>query len=199
MKDIKTVVADNLTQLRKANKLTQAQLAEKFNYTDKAICRWEHGDTLPDINTLYALAEFYGVTMNDLVNPDFEIKDEERKEKTVLKYRLLISAVLLVFVWLLTLVIFITSIALGYNYWIIFVWAVPASCMLLLRLWRRQDIPGVFRVINCSVLIWTSITSVFLHLLFINGVNAWIFYLIGIPLQFLVILWKKIKEYKNNI
>ena len=199
MKDVKTVVAENLTQLRKANGLTQAQLAEKFNYSDKAICRWEHGETLPDINTLYALAEFYGVTMNDLVSPSFEAGEGEEKAKTVFKYRLVISAMLLAALWLCTVVVFITSIAWGRGYWIIFIWAIPASCIALSYLWRRSNMPAVLRIIIYSVFVWTFITAIFLHLLVINGVNAWMFYLIGIPLQLIIIFWQQIKKYKNNL
>jgi tellurite methyltransferase len=52
MENVKEIIAKNLTELRKANKLTQGALAEKLNYSDKAISRWEHAETLPDIETL---------------------------------------------------------------------------------------------------------------------------------------------------
>ena len=147
MDDVKSVVAENLAQLRKAHGLTQAQLAEKFNYSDKAVCRWERGDTLPDINILCAIADFYGVTMNDLVDPDFEAQDGEEGEKTLLKYRILISAMLLAAVWLLTVVIFVTTTAFKIPYWIIFVWAIPASCISILRIWRGNHLHYVLKII----------------------------------------------------
>ncbi len=199
MKDVKNIIAENLTQLRKAQGLTQAQLAEKFNYSDKAICRWEHGETLPDINTLYALCEFYRVTMNDLVSSDFEATDIDKSEKEVFKYRILTTAMVLAALWLLAVVVFITTIAYGYNYWIIFIWGVPVSCILILRLWRHHGIGVVPKIILHSIIIWTTITAVFLHLLCVTGVNAWMFYLIGLPMQCLVIIWQKLKEYRTNI
>ena len=52
MEDIKDIVAVNLTNLRKANKITQLELAEKLNYSDKAISKWERGESLPDVVTL---------------------------------------------------------------------------------------------------------------------------------------------------
>ena len=73
--DVKNIVARNLTMLRKNKGMTQAELAEQFNYSDKAVSRWEHGDTLPDINVLHQLCEFYGITMNDLVSEECRIEE----------------------------------------------------------------------------------------------------------------------------
>lgn len=199
MKDVKAVVAENLAQLRKAHGLTQAQLAEKFNYSDKAICRWEHGETLPDINTLCALAEFYGVTMNDLVSPDFEVSDSAKEAKMVFKYRLLLSSLLLASVWLLTVIIFITTMASPKPYWIIFIWAVPVSCLAIMRFWRGNSVHTAIKIIIYSLFVWSVITAVFLHLLIINGVNAWMLYLIGIPLEAIIIFWQQIKKYRDRI
>ena len=67
MKDIKPTIAKNLSFFRKQSGLTQAELAEKLNYSDKAVSRWEHGDTLPDINVLYQLCDFYGIDMTYIV------------------------------------------------------------------------------------------------------------------------------------
>lgn len=199
MKDVKMIVADNLSQLRKAHGFTQAQLAEKFNYSDKAICRWEHGDTLPDINMLCALADFYGVTMNDLVDPEFEAAATDKESKRVFKYRMLISAMMLAALWLLTVVVFITTIAFGKSYWIIFIWAVPASCFALMRFWRGHAVHWILKVITYSIFVWSTITAVFLHFLIINGVNAWMLYLIGIPLEAIIIFWQQIKKYRDKI
>ena len=199
MKDVKAVVAENLTALRKSRELTQAQLAEKFNYSDKAICRWERGDTLPDINTLYALTEFYGITMNDLVDSSFDVSVTDSKEKNLFKYRLLISVMLVSVVWLFATVFFTTGLTLfNYAYWLAFIWAIPLSCLVLARFWRRV-MPTALKIIIYSLFVWVLITAVFLHLLVVNGVNAWMFFLVGIPLEFIIILWQQMKYYKNNI
>ena len=199
MDDVKSIVAENLAQLRKAHGMTQAQLAEKFNYSDKAICRWERGDTLPDLNTLCAIADFYGVTMNDLISPDFEAQAEEKNEKEIFKYRFLISAMLLAAVWLLTVVVFITTTAFKHSYWIIFIWAIPASCFSVLRIWRGNRLNSILKIIIYSILVWTTITAVFLHLLIINGVNSWMLYLIGIPLELIIVFWQQVKKYRDRL
>lgn len=53
---------------RKQNQLTQAQLAEKLNITDRAISKWETGKALPDSSIMLELCEILGITVNDLLN-----------------------------------------------------------------------------------------------------------------------------------
>ena len=68
MENIREIIGENLASLRKEAKLTQLELAEKFNYSDKAVSKWEKGDTIPDIETLYNLCQFYGVTIDYLTH-----------------------------------------------------------------------------------------------------------------------------------
>ena len=55
-----------LSRMRKAQGLTQAELAEQLHVTDKAVSRWERGIGLPDINTLEPLADALGLTLPTL-------------------------------------------------------------------------------------------------------------------------------------
>ena len=59
---------DFLSRIRKAQGLTQAELAEQLHVTDKAVSRWERGIGLPDINTLEPLADALGLTLADLMH-----------------------------------------------------------------------------------------------------------------------------------
>ena len=68
MNDLRSIIGNNLSSLRKNKKLTQLELAEKMGYSDKAVSKWEKGDTLPDIETLYQLCNFYQVTLDFLVD-----------------------------------------------------------------------------------------------------------------------------------
>ena len=70
MDDLKVIVGRNLAALRKRRKLTQLELAEQMNYSDKAVSKWEQGATLPDLETLKQLCDFYGVTLDYLVDKD---------------------------------------------------------------------------------------------------------------------------------
>ena len=65
--EINEKIAKNLVHYRKAAKLTQAELAEKINYSDKSVSKWESGNGVPDVYILIRLAQLYGVTVNDLV------------------------------------------------------------------------------------------------------------------------------------
>ncbi len=190
MIEINKVIGKNLMMLRKEKKLTQFELAEKFNYSDKTISKWENGESLPSIETLYDLANFYGVTLNDLTNDGFSLTGKKRpKERDkMLPTKLIITLLAVSAVWLCATVVFVSlKIALGINYGLVFVWAIPVSCIVLLifnSVWGNRNL--LFPIL--SALIWTTLVSVHIPL---SAYNDWIamIYFIGIPLQIAVILW----------
>lgn len=199
MKDIKSVVAQNLATLRKRKGLTQAELAEKFNYSDKAVCRWEHGDTLPDINVLYAICEFYDITMNDLVDPDFASREFEEVRKDSTKYRVWLCVLMSSAIWILATVGFVSSMTLMPKpYWLAFVWAVPACCIAVSKT-LKNVLDWVGKAILFSLLAWTTITAVYLHFVVRFGQHIWPIFLVGIPLQAFIILWQRFKRYRDGI
>ena len=109
-KDIKQIIAKNLANLRKNKKITQTELAEQFGYSDKAISKWENGDTLPDIQTLYQLCEFYNVTLDFLVSEqsfDEKIKYINHLNKRVIINNSLIELLYCSFVWILAVIIYV--------------------------------------------------------------------------------------------
>ena len=81
MSTIKENIANNIAELRKMNHMTQQDLAEKLNYTDKAISKWERGESTPDIESLSALAKMFNLTVDDLLNETFDKEQTLRKEK----------------------------------------------------------------------------------------------------------------------
>ena len=64
---LKTQIGSNIAACRKQCGLTQAELAQKLNYSDKAVSKWERGESVPDVMTLAQLAEILGVTLNTLL------------------------------------------------------------------------------------------------------------------------------------
>ena len=56
-----------ISELRKEKKLTQKELAEKINVTDKAVSRWETGKGYPDVTSLVSLSDYFGVSANELL------------------------------------------------------------------------------------------------------------------------------------
>ena len=75
MEDWKQIVAGNLAALRKAQGLTQLQLAEQLHYSDKAVSKWERGESMPDLAVMKQLADFYGIRIDD-----FLLTPEQRAE-----------------------------------------------------------------------------------------------------------------------
>ncbi|MBQ2809803.1 MAG: helix-turn-helix domain-containing protein [Clostridia bacterium] len=188
MKDIKPIIAKNLATLRKQSGLTQAELAEKLNYSDKAVSRWEHGDTLPDINVLYQLCDFYGIDMNTLVNDDVDLSDTPKPNmKNSVRFRICIFGLAIAVVWIIATIIFLYSgiIGQGEYFWMAFIWALPASCGALLITSFGMNL-RVFRFVVNSVAIWTLLTAVFLHFILQNYI-LWPVFLVGIPLQLIAV------------
>ena len=203
--NINKIIGNNLLSLRKNKKLTQLELAEQFNYSDKTISKWENGESLPSIETLYELASFYGVTLNDLTAENITMPTaENRKTKDKLfPTKLIITLLAVSAVWLLATVVFVClKIILDINFGFVFVWAVPVSFVVLLifnSIWGKSQL--LFPIL--TLLIWSTLVSIHLPL---AQYNIWIIYILGIPLQVAVILWsfinrkpiKKSKKDKNN-
>lgn len=62
------MISENLQILRKLNKLTQEEVAEKVGVSRQAVAKWENGDSIPDINNCVLLSKIYDVTVDNLVN-----------------------------------------------------------------------------------------------------------------------------------
>lgn len=193
MKDVKPIVAENLAALRKKRGMTQAELAERLDYSDKAISRWEHGDTLPDMNVLCELCEFYGITLDYLT----EKHDAEEEQITPSKAqkenetKIAMCALAVSIVWLLATVIFVYSNLInGASYWKAFVWAVPASCFVILRMTRTYR-NSIFSIGISSALIWTLLAAIYVQFL---KYNIWLIFVTGVPAQVIIYLWYNIKK-----
>ena len=110
MQDVKIIFAQNLISLRKQMKLTQIELAEKINYSDKAVSKWERGESIPDVTVLMSIAELFGVTLDFLVTERTEpdvIAEQTSYAKAVKKRnRLLIAAITFIAIAAVETVIF---------------------------------------------------------------------------------------------
>lgn len=191
MEDINKIIGKNLLTLRKNAKLTQLELAEKFNYSDKSISKWEAGESLPSVEILYNLCTFYGVTLDTLTQEEMQIEKPQRKSITnrfipTLPARLIITLLAVSAVWLVATILFVTfKISFNTNIGMFFMWAVPISCIILIifnSIWGRSSL--LFYIL--SLFIWSTLACVHVQLI---KYNLWMLYLLGIPLQVAVILW----------
>ena len=196
-KDFNVVIGNNLLKLRKNMKLTQMEVAEKFNYSDKSISKWEKGESLPSVEVLCELAQFYGVSLDYLTNEnnDEEIKVnkkiKEPKVKLPRRYpaKLVITLLSVGAVWLIATMLFVVlKICLDVNYYMSFLWAGVASCVVLIvfnSIWGR--IRYLFFIL--TALLWLTLVSLHLQIYLPTGINIWPVYFLGIPLQILIVLW----------
>lgn len=72
-----------IRQLRKAHKLSQAELAKMLNVHQTAVSQWEMGRTMPDVEILKKLSAIFGVSVDTLLN-NSEISIDEQKNKPTL-------------------------------------------------------------------------------------------------------------------
>ena len=191
MDDLKQIIAQNIIELRRAKQLTQAELAEKLNYTDKAVSKWERGESLPDIVVLKQIADLFGVSIDYLLQA--EHTKEECKAQNADKYkkrnRFIITLLATMLVWLIATIIFVCFGIFDKYLWTIFVYALPITMIVLLvfnSIWGKPRWNYLF----ISLLMWSTLVSVYLTFM---EPNVWLIFIIGIPAQIIIILWSGIK------
>ncbi len=190
MEELKNVIAGNIGQLRRNAGMTQLDMAEKLNYSDKAISKWERGESLPDIVTLKEIADLFSVSVDYLLRPDHPKEESIRREYTRRQKRnhSLITAMSAVLVWLVATMVFVNIDLITtdvHGHWLCFVYAVPAMLIVLLvfnSIWGNRQ----HNFIIISILVWSILACIYLTAL---PHNLWLIFLLGIPAQVIVILW----------
>ena len=105
----KSKFADRLTDLRKEQHMTQADLAKKLNISPQAVSKWETGESIPDIEMLEILSDLYGLTLDELIkgkeatnaNKDIVVeeqitaKDVNSKKKQISLLNIVFSSLML--------------------------------------------------------------------------------------------------------
>ncbi|MBQ4584702.1 MAG: helix-turn-helix transcriptional regulator [Clostridia bacterium] len=187
-KDFKQVVAQNIYYLRTINHLTQFELGQKLNYSDKAISKWERGDAVPDAYVLLQMSELFGVTVDYILT---EHKEQDKKVETKPKSRIkgIILVTALVGIFALATLIYVLLAFINIYHWQIFIYAVPVCAIVaivLASVWFKGK--GV--LIYTSVLGWSLLATVFFAVASVLGYGngLWMVFLIGIPLQIIVFL-----------
>ena len=214
---LKKQIGANIASYRKRGSMTQVGLADRLNYSDKAVSKWERGESVPDVLTLVQMAKLFGVTVDDLlVDPDALPENPGRIERVMgravektLKRKADKPAILKlasVLVWFIALSLFVLlSLFDIENTWIAFVYAIPSDAIVQLCLrsawkdfrWNRWLI---------SVIMWGGLLSVFATVLAFVDMNLWSrlwrIFLLGVPGQAAILLSFKLVhkpvEEKNN-
>ena len=190
MADLNLIIAKNLARLRKELKLTQLELAEKLNYSDKAVSKWENGESTPSVDVLKKLSEIYGVSVDYLMTED-HTKDKEQFKQKLTKRKIIIVLLSVITVWFCASLIYLSfRIFAGLNLWILFCWAVPASMIITVifdAVWNRHRFLFWF----VSILFWSLLICITVQFFRLNY-DIWQILFIGIPLQIATFLWVKL-------
>lgn len=195
MKSLNEIVGENLTFLRKKAGFTQLEFGDKFSYSDKTVSKWENGSVLPSVDVLKQIADFYGVSTDYILSEH----NNEKEFKSIIKQtpnfnkKTLIVCLIITIIFTIGMTIYLASI---WNmktsnpdinrYWVVFLWCVPVSALVISisakRMFKYPKSVLIFR----SIFIWTVLASAYVSFLY-SG-NYWYLFFIGVPLQIVVIL-----------
>lgn len=210
---VKAHIGGNIAMYRKATGMTQAELAEKLNYSDKAVSKWERGESVPDVLTLMTIAEQFDVSVEELLkdpnalpeNPTtleaamMQVSEKALKRKANKNIILGLSTTLVWFVALLFFVVISSFHIAGSS--VAFVYAIPITAIVLLSLrsaWRDFR----WNKALISIIVWGSLLSIYVSLWMFLHENVWKVFLLGIPGQIAIFLWfrlfHKAGEGKND-
>ena len=200
LESLKQTIAKNLISFRTSRGLTQSELAQKINYTDKSVSKWERGLGVPDVLVLKELADLYGIKVDDFLTENENTSKIVLADKDKRGSRLLITLLSAGLVWLIATLVFVVLLWLKIERaWLSFIVAIPVCFIVLIvfsslwgKIWQRA--------ICVSVLVWTIALAGFL---IFYWTDSELLFLLCIPVQVLVIMWYAlvyiIKKKKNKI
>jgi transcriptional regulator with XRE-family HTH domain len=203
MEELKPIIAHNIAALRQQAGLTQQELADALHYSDKAVSKWERGESIPDVLTLMQLAEQFGITVNDLVcDPNAlpehsdsklekamtQVSEKALKRKANKNVIQALSSTLVWFVALFAFVILSSFDFLEAYSCLLFFVAIPANAIVLLSL-RSAWHDFRWNQMLISLIVWGSLLSIYMIIFTLYRYNFWKIFLLGIPGQIAIFLW----------
>jgi transcriptional regulator with XRE-family HTH domain len=199
MNDIRQYFADNLIFFRKNANMTQLDLAEQIHYSDKAISKWERGESLPDVNTLKAIADLFGISIDALISErkiDTPLPVVPHQINAITKKRWIISLLSASLVWMIATTVYSFAsmiVPLMSSPWQVFIIAIPVSLLVVFVLsciWFDRKV-----IFFCaSLVLWTSALTLFVML---DIMNNWMFFIIPIPIEIIFVLWYTLRHIKE--
>lgn len=197
MTDLKSIIAKNIVTLRQGAKLTQSDLAERLNYSDKAISKWERAESMPDITVLKAIADLFCVPLDYLVQEEHDDTPttlaEPAPDPVKKRNHWVITLLSILIVWFTATLIYVTLDMASLAHWarfLVFAYSLPVSAIVWLvfnSIWFNHRL-NYFII---SLMMWSAIASIVMTL-YACGVSAWQLLLLGIPGQAAVILWSRL-------
>lgn len=199
--DLKMIIGKNIAEYRKIAGLSQIDFAEKLNYSDKAVSKWERGESLPDVIVLKQIADMFGITLNDLAGYNNKKGKFIPSLKKLLQNKILVMLLSVALVWLIATIVFVSFKLANFNTnnaWLVFIYALPVSFIVSIIFtaifFRKMKYFTLLLGIFESLFIWTLAFSVCLS---INFSDIWLILVIAIPTQVLIVLWNIFKKRKD--
>ena len=199
MLDVRTNVAKNITELRIRNEMTQIELAQQLNYSDKTISKWERGESTPDVAVLVQMADIFGVSLDYLVRADVTDTRKKPRRPEPRYNRKAISYISESCAWIIAVFAFIITSLVTESasfQWLFLVWALPVAVIVKLvfnSIWFNPR--NNYLII--SALIWSLLAA--LHITFLQaGINIALIYLLGVAGQVVVVLWSFVRKPKRT-
>ncbi len=187
---LRRTISKNIAAYRKAHKDTQLDLANKLNYSDKSVSKWERGESLPDIYILTQIADLYGVTVSNLIG------EEAPPKKNKPYYHIFILALSVTLVFAIAAVLFTAFLIaqVPFPAWLFFVYAIPVAsivCIVFTSLWW-----GIWQQgLSISVLIWSLGACRYLSL---SVPNISLLFVVCGAIQILVVLWELFRKFRRK-
>ena len=194
---LKSQIGANIAAHRKRCGMTQAGLAEKLNYSDKAVSKWERGESVPDVITLMLLAEQFEIQVSDLLEDPNKIpEDADGKIQQVVERTLkrkasktVILRLSSLLVWFVALFIYVVVSSFDIpNGWLPFFYAIPADAIVRLSL-RSAWHDFRWNRVYVSLIVWGVLLSFYVTMWVFFGLHVWRVFLLGIPGQIAIFLW----------
>lgn len=195
-KNVKEIISTNISSLRKRERMTQADLADKLSYSDKAVSKWERGESLPDAEMLYKLSQLFHVDIQYLFTEHesigLSIEEEQKLKKRENRYHLFFA-----FSTFFILCTMVFSILGSY------IDLVETSNISLL-LFILPMIPTILLIINLimghkklilvyvSLIIWTTAQAIYTYFI---KFDLKVVFAIALILEVFFIVWPKIGSF----
>ena len=178
--------ANRLSDFRRAAGMTQLELAERLNYSDKSVSKWERAEGIPDVYVLMQIADIFEVTLNDLVS------DKPFRRPLISRNKLLTTFLAMAVPWLLaTIVSWILGFVVPeYPIWHLYIYVIPITAIIAIvftSLWWKK----IWQFLSVSALIWSVPTCIFTT--FVSRQNAFV-YIIAAVVQVMAVLFFLIKR-----
>ena len=190
MSDIKRIIAENITELRLLNDMTQAQLGEKLNYSDKTVSKWERGESTPDIEVLSELSDLFGVSIDSLIREDgiADKTEVNQRRQTIYNHRAVMYIVEGSVMVAALFAFIITSLIIRRSAFQIlyFVYAIPVVLIIKLILNSVWFNPRNNYYI-VSVLMWSILAAIYITFLYFD-INVGLIFLLGAAGQIIIVI-----------